>query len=109
MRQLSNVMKGRKVVYPKETIYESGLKGLVGISLSRIKDSEPHYHKKITEWYLVIKGTGIAYLNEKKINLKRYDVLMIPPKTTHHLESKKSIELWVLSSPPWTKADHYKI
>lgn len=106
---MRNVRKGRKVVYPKETVYESGLKGPIGIALSYLKESEPHYHKKTTEWYLVMKGTATAYINKKKIDLKKYDIIMIPPKATHYAKSRGTVELWVVSYPFWRKTDHYKI
>ena len=105
--QKMNVLKGKRVAYPKEILYETGLKGDIGIALSRIDESEPHYHNRSTEWYLVTKGSGYAYVGKRRIRLKKYDVLAIPPKKVHYAKSKNGIELWVISSPPWSKGDHY--
>ncbi|MBI2545211.1 MAG: cupin domain-containing protein [Candidatus Aenigmarchaeota archaeon] len=102
-----NIRKGGKVNLPHETIYESGIRGPVGITLASIRESEPHFHKKTTEWYLVAKGSGIANLDGKKIILRLYDVLKIPPKTIHSV--KGNIELWVITRPPWKKEDYYKV
>ncbi len=103
-----NIKKGNKITYPNEIIYESGIKGPVGIALAYIKDSEPHYHNKITEWYLVIKGNAVVYFDGRKIPLKGYDVLEIPPNIIHSVKSLDEVELWVISCPPWRQEDHYK-
>lgn len=105
--QKVNVLKGRRVAYPKEVLYETGLPGSVGVALSRIRESEPHYHGKSTEWYLVTRGEGYAYVGKRRVRLSRYDVLMVPPKAVHYAKSVHGLELWVLSSPPWSKSDHH--
>ncbi len=109
MSEVKNVMKGNKVELPKETVYESGLEGPVGIALALIRESEPHYHNEMTEWYLVTKGSAKAYLDGKEVYLKEYDVLKIPPRTVHYVKAEKEIELWVITQPPWKPEDHHRV
>jgi len=105
--ELKSATRGNRVAYSKETVYECFPKGPVGIAFALIKESDLHYHKKATEWYLVTRGTGIAYLNGKSFRLKENSMLKIPPTTRHTVRSKKGIAMYVISIPPWSKKDHH--
>ena len=101
---------GKKVVLPKEFVYEVCSDGPIGIALALIEESEPHYHEKTTEWYLVSEGRATAYLDGKEIELRERDVLKIPPKTVHYVKMFWTpVEIWVISNPPWNEKDHYKV
>jgi|SRR3972149_2629374 len=106
MFELKNALEGNKVALPKETIYESGIGGPIGIALAMIKESEPHYHNEMTEWYMVVEGSAIAFIDSKEVRLKKYDVLKIPPKSIHYVKAEEGVEVWVVSHPPWRKEDH---
>jgi mannose-6-phosphate isomerase-like protein (cupin superfamily) len=115
VKHANAVDNGKRIELPAETVYElgrgigkirPGKKG-VGIAFARISSSEPHYHKKTIEYYFVTKGKGRLDLDDGKIiNLRPNDVLVIPPGVTHAVNSPEGIEVFVLSSPPWTKDDH---
>jgi mannose-6-phosphate isomerase-like protein (cupin superfamily) len=102
-----NALSGRKVKYKGETIFESGIDKKIGIALASIKESKPHYHKKTTEWYLVIEGSAKVYLDGKEEKLEKYDILKINPKTVHWVQG--NVKLWVISFPPWRKEDHHVV
>ena len=104
-----NIFEGNKVVLPREIIYESSIEEPVGIALAEIEESEPHFHEKTTEWYLVTKGVGVVSLDGKEFQLKEYDFLEIPPNAVHSVKSEDKIIVWVISYPPWRKKDHYKV
>jgi mannose-6-phosphate isomerase-like protein (cupin superfamily) len=109
MFKLLNILNGNKVQLRAELIYESAINGPIGIALALIRESEPHYHNETTEWYLVTKGNAVAFLDNKEIPLKEYDVLMIEPKTVHYIKSDNEVEIWVISYPPWRKEDHHLV
>jgi len=46
-------------------------------------DSRPHYHKKLTELYLVLKGTGRIELDGERCDLKPGTAVLIKPGCRH--------------------------
>ncbi len=46
-------------------------------------------HNKREEFWRVLRGSGIAEVNGKKINIKKDDEVLIPLKAKHRLISKK--------------------
>ncbi len=105
--ELKDALKGHQVRYKRETVYELFPKGDVGIAFCTIKESDRHFHKKATEWYIVTKGNGTAYLGNKSVRIRKGNVLKVPPRTSHTVKSKNGVELFVLSVPPWSKKDHF--
>ena len=75
-------------------------------AIAVIDKTEAHYHKKAAEIYYVLKGSLNLYIDQKKYVLGPEEFRVIPPKTTHWAQGKKT---WVLvySEPGWTKEDHY--
>ena len=65
----------------------------------------PHYHKKLTEKYTIIKGTLIHYLGNKKTILKENQSITIPPGSIHWAEGNETW-FYVYSTPGWTIEDH---
>ena len=78
------------------------------IAIAVIDKSIPHYHKKTTEEYEVIKGKLVLTVGNKKIILKKGDKFVIKPNTIHF---GKGQETWVktTSKPGWTQEDHLLI
>lgn len=75
------------------------------VALVIVDKSKPHYHKKSTEVYKVIKGILNVYKNEKKYILKEKEKITIEPNVVHYVEGD---ETWFLtySEPGWTFEDH---
>jgi mannose-6-phosphate isomerase-like protein (cupin superfamily) len=114
VKHLNALRDGKRVALRAETVYELGeMAGLikptregVGVAFARIKESQPHYHDKTTEYYFVAKGRGVVLLDGEEVGLQPNDVLVIPTRTTHAVRSEGGICVFVLSSPPWKKQDH---
>ena len=47
------------------------------------KDSRIHYHKKLTEIYLILEGEGYMELDGEKILVKPMDTVFIRPLCRH--------------------------
>ena len=47
------------------------------------EDSRPHYHKKMTEIYHVLEGTGTLELDDDRIDLMPGITVMIKPRCIH--------------------------
>ena len=54
-------------------------------------DAIPHYHKKITEFYHVLDGSGKLMLDSEEIPLKKGVTIMINPGTTHRAVGDLSV------------------
>jgi mannose-6-phosphate isomerase-like protein (cupin superfamily) len=62
------------------------------IHLVNIKtDSQVHYHKKLTEIYLVLEGTGHMELDGASIAVKPMSTIMIKPGCRHRAVGKLNI------------------
>lgn len=51
------------------------------------------YHEKITEFWTISKGEGILLLNDEKRNVKRGEVIVIPPLAKHAIQAITDLEL----------------
>jgi mannose-6-phosphate isomerase-like protein (cupin superfamily) len=69
------------------------------------KDSELHYHKKLTEIYHVLKGKGSIYLDGKIVKLGVGSTVLIPPGVKHRAIGKMEIINTVY--PPFDPSDEY--
>ena len=52
------------------------------------EDSRPHYHKKMTEIYHVLEGSGILEVDDDRIELKPGITVMIKPGCIHRAVGK---------------------
>ena len=77
----------------------------MGSAIAVIDRSEPHYHKKATETYKVIKGRLTVFVDSRKHELNEEDVLVVRPEQIHYAVGN---ETWVevVSEPGWTPEDH---
>jgi len=55
------------------------------------KDSETHYHKKMTEIYLILEGEGHIELDGESIPVKPLTTIMIKPGCRHRAVGKMKI------------------
>nr|VFK61593.1 MAG: Mannose-6-phosphate isomerase, cupin superfamily [Candidatus Kentron sp. TUN]VFK70404.1 MAG: Mannose-6-phosphate isomerase, cupin superfamily [Candidatus Kentron sp. TUN] len=66
-----------------------------------VNDAERHYHEKTTEYYYVLNGEGRIYLDGKIRDIKKGDLVTIPPGTIHNaIEQDGPLEIMVIEVPP---------
>jgi mannose-6-phosphate isomerase-like protein (cupin superfamily) len=120
--QRTEVSKGKEnfgkiVRLKRETVFElnrlvgtikPGPRGL-GIAFAQIRESEPHFHKKMTEYYFVTQGIAMLKVNDEEFEIKPSTIAVIPPGVVHSVMSvlEAGVNLIVLSDPPWKKSDHF--
>jgi len=102
-----NFLKGKKIKFKAETIYEIEMRGPIGAALSEIRKSEEHFHKRTKEWYYVIEGRGTICIDGRRIPLRKYDFVYIPPKSKHFAEGR--MKVLAITMPPWDKKDHHVV
>lgn len=109
IKQLTDQYLGRNIITmndlngkPSEIICELGN----GKAIAVIDASQPHYHKKITETYIVLNGELSVFLDEKETRLRPGDRLIIKPGVVHYALGQ---EAWVevIAEPEWTPEDHF--
>lgn len=66
-----------------------------------------HSHKKFTELYYIIAGQGIMCNGEKRILIKKDDLIELKPGELHKLTNtgKKDLIHLVISTPPFDPND----
>ena len=52
------------------------------------EDSRPHYHKRLTEIYFILEGTGHLELDGEKIPVKPLTSVLINPGCRHRAVGK---------------------
>ena len=55
------------------------------------KDSRVHYHKKLTEIYLILEGEGYMELDGERIPVKPMDTVFIRPLCRHRAVGKLKV------------------
>ncbi len=78
------------------------------VAITIIDQSVPHYHKKSTETYEVLKGNLIVTIDGITHSLNAGDSFVIRPNSVHWATGH---ETWakVSSKPGWTQTDHFTI
>jgi mannose-6-phosphate isomerase-like protein (cupin superfamily) len=80
------------------------------LSIHRVRisgEAKKHYHKTLTEYYVVLEGAGEIEINETLVAVESGDVLMIPPGTRHALRGE--FEIINVVVPPFDPEDEYLV
>ncbi|AKK72159.1 cupin [Chryseobacterium sp. P1-3] len=69
-----------------------------------------HYHKTATQFFYILKGEAVLYVNEEKYIVRQGESISIGPGITHFIsnETTEEIEFLVISSPS-THQDRFVI
>jgi mannose-6-phosphate isomerase-like protein (cupin superfamily) len=75
--------------------------------VTEIRDSVRHYHRKSTEVYYVLTGTGHMELDRETVAVEPGTVVTIEPGTRHRLVSPGGVRTIVVAVPPFDADDEY--
>jgi mannose-6-phosphate isomerase-like protein (cupin superfamily) len=67
--------------------------GPCSFHVTRIRDSQLHYHKNTAEVYYILQGTGRMELNAERVEVRPGSVIRIDPGTRHRLEGLNGQEV----------------
>jgi mannose-6-phosphate isomerase-like protein (cupin superfamily) len=70
-------------------------------------DSKAHYHKKMTEIYIVLEGEGHLEVDGQIIPLKPMTTVMIRPGCVHRAVGK--LKIINVPMPPFDPADEFEV
>lgn len=81
---------------------------LASVHLTDISvDSRLHYHKKMTEIYVVLEGEGYLEADGEKIPLKPMTSVMIRPGCVHRAVGK--LRILNIPMPPFDPEDEFEV
>ena len=69
------------------------------------EDSQAHYHKKITEIYIVLEGEGEVELDGERVAVRPMTAIFIKPGCRHRAVGK--LRILVVPVPPFDPADEF--
>ena len=80
---------------------------LASVHLTEIsKDSRTHYHRKMTEIYVVLEGEGYLEADGERIPLRPLTTVMIRPGCRHRAVGK--LKILNIPLPPFDPADEFE-
>lgn len=61
-----------------------------------------HYHEMAEQFFYILQGEAVFFINEEKFWVKQNESISIPPRAKHFIsnESEAEIEFLVISNPP---------
>jgi mannose-6-phosphate isomerase-like protein (cupin superfamily) len=71
------------------------------------RQTERHWHEKLTEVYVCVKGTGVINIDAEEMELGPRQAVMIAPGKLHQLRNATTaeLELYILAHPKFDPAD----
>jgi len=83
--------------------YEEG--EVASVHLVDISEAKRHYHKKTTEFYFIVKGSGEMELDGETIHVEEGDLIVIKPGCRHRAVG--NMRALIIGIPPFTEEDMY--
>jgi len=80
------------------------------LSIHRVSirtEGRKHYHTRLTEYYVILSGTGEIELDDDRVEVKPGDVVMIPPGTRH--AARGDFEILNVVCPPFDPEDEHDV
>ncbi len=68
-----------------------------------------HYHKLKDDIFYLVKGSGTAVLNNRAMDFKKGDCLLVKAGSKHAFTLKKGSILIEASTTPYDKTDEYQV
>ena len=79
------------------------------VAALEINNSPVHVHATTTEIYVILQGSGKMFLGDKVVDVKKDNVIVIPPGTPHGLMSNnpnEAIKVLMTFSPGMAPIEH---
>lgn len=91
IRRLSEVSEERGVCGFRRTLISVDDTPAVNVSHLRIDNSRYHFHRRITELYYVLSGSGSITLDGEKHPIEQGDIVLIRPGVWHTSEGEMNV------------------
>lgn len=80
------------------------------VSIHRTKitrEAKKHYHKRLTEYYVILSGSGEMEMDDEIVPVAPGDVIMIPPGVRH--VARGEFEIINIVAPPFDPTDEHVV
>jgi len=91
IRRLSEVPEERGVCGFRRTLITADDTPAVNVSHLRIDSSRYHFHRRMTELYYVLSGSGTITLDGEKYPIQQGDIVLIRPGVWHTSEGEMNV------------------
>lgn len=81
--------------------------GPCSLHVTRIRHAERHHHRRTTEVYYILRGTGKVELDGAWTPVEPGSVVHIPAGVRHRVQADDEIETVVVAVPPFDPADEH--
>jgi mannose-6-phosphate isomerase-like protein (cupin superfamily) len=105
IRRLNDIERVRGVCGFRRSMITAADTDVANVSHLVIDESREHYHKEMTEFYYVLKGSGEMVLDGESSQIQEGDLVLIPPGTRHTSEGE--MEVLIVGAPPQETEDIY--
>ena len=91
MRNVSDIESVRGVCGFRRALVTAADTAIANVSHLKIDNSRNHYHKQMTEFYYVLKGSGEIVLDGERRPIKEGELVLIPPGVWHTSEGEMEV------------------
>jgi mannose-6-phosphate isomerase-like protein (cupin superfamily) len=103
IRDVADVESVRGVCGFRRALVTAADTAVANVSHLEIDNSRNHYHKQMTEFYYVLKGSGEIVLDGERRPIKEGELVLIPPGVWHTSEGE--MEVLIVGVPPLETED----
>ncbi len=82
----------KNIVFGAEELNQEGTKFQI-VRFASGSKLKPHYHKKVTEIFYVVKGEGVFIFNEQRYKVEPGSIFLCEPRDVHGMENDSTEEL----------------
>ena len=105
VRKLSEVEEDRSTCGFRKRLITREDTEVGSVSYLNISDAQKHYHKQTSEFYYVVRGSGIMELNDDKAEISEGVTVFIPPGVRHRVIG--DVATLVICIPAFEKEDQF--
>ncbi len=103
IRNVADIKSVRGVCGFRRSLVTGADTDVANVSYLEIDNSRNHYHKQMTEFYYVLKGSGEIVLDGERRPIKEGELALIPPRVWH--TSEGDMEVLIVGVPPLETED----
>ena len=105
IRKLSEVEEDRSTCGFRKRLITREDTVVASISYLNISHAQKHYHKETSEFYYVVRGSGVMELNDERSEISEGVTVFIPPGVRHRVTG--DVETLVICIPAFKKEDQF--
>lgn len=107
--KIEPMSSGCGLIYPIPNFLQRENESFAIADMRHLAFSQPHYHKKTTEIYILLAGQATVVVGQNEQRYKTGDVIITPPNFSHYVIGKEPCVIGVIAIPKFTGGDYYPL